>query len=207
MSDESSWDARYSESTRIWSGNPNVVLQREVSGLAPGRALDLGCGEGADAVWLAQQGWRVTAVDFSRVALERAAEHAGESGVGDRIEWQHRDLSASFPDGRFDLVSVQFLHSWGDLPREKILRSAAAAVAPGGTLLIEGHLDTGPFPHDHDHSDIHFPTPEEVVADLDLRSRDWEVLISEAHERQQTGPDGRPATRTDSTVKARRRVP
>ena len=206
MSDERSWDARYAESHRIWSGRPNVVLQREVSNLAPGRALDLGCGEGADAVWLAQRGWQVTAVDISGVALHRAAEHARDAGVADRIDWQHRDLAASFPDGTYDLVSAQFLHSWGDMPREKILRSAAAAVAPGGTLLIEGHLDTGPFSHGHDHSDVHFPTPQEVVADLDLASRDWEVLISEAHERHQTGPDGQPAIRTDSTVKARRRV-
>lgn len=204
MSEESRWDARYAGSPQIWSGRPNVVLEREVSTLEPGHALDLGCGEGADAIWLAGRGWRVTAVDISAVALQRAAAYAGSAGVADRIEWQRRDLAESFPEGAFDLVSAQFLHSWGDLPREKILRAAAAAVGPGGTLLIEGHLDHGPFPHES-HRDVTFPTPDDVVADLQLVSEEWELLVSAAHEREQTGPDGRPAIRTDSTVKARRR--
>jgi SAM-dependent methyltransferase len=204
MSEQSRWDARYAERPQIWSGRPNVVLEREVTGLDPGRALDLGCGEGADAVWLAGRGWQVTAVDISGTALRRAAAHAESAGVAGRIEWQHRDLAESFPDGTYDLVSAQFLHSWGDLPRAKILRAAAAAVAPGGILLIEGHLDHGPFPHEG-HADVTFPAPDEVVADLELTPGEWEVLVSEAHERAQTGPDGRPAVRTDSTVKIRRR--
>jgi SAM-dependent methyltransferase len=201
MSDEQAWDARYAESDRIWSGNPNVALVAQVSGLRPGRALDLGCGEGADVVWLARQGWQVTAVDISGVALARAAEHAAEAGV--TIDFQQRDLAESFPDGKYDLISAQFLHSWAEFDREKILRSAAEAVAPGGILLIEGHMDHGPFPHEgHEH--VHFPTPDEVIAALDL-DESWEVLARDVHPRQQTGPDGEPATRTDSTVKLRRR--
>ncbi len=175
MSEESRWDERYAESPQIWSGRPNVVLEREVAALDPGRALDLGCGEGADAVWLAGRGWQVTAVDISGTALQRAAVHAEAAGVAGRIEWQHRDLAESFPDGTFDLVSAQFLHSWGDLPRVKILRAAAAAVAPGGTLLIEGHLDHGPFPAQGSHEHVTFPTPDDVVADLELSSGEWEV--------------------------------
>lgn len=205
MSEESNWDARYAESDRIWSGRVNVVLAREIADVLPGRALDLGCGEGADAIWLAARGWRVTAVDISGVALGRAAEHAEAAEVADRIDFQRCDLAVTFPDGVFDLVSAQFLHSWGDLPRERILADAAAAVAPGGILLIEGHLDAGPFPT-HEHADVTFPTPQDVVRDLKLDQGDWDVLIAEAHERAQTGPDGRPATRTDSTVKARRRA-
>jgi SAM-dependent methyltransferase len=205
MSEESSWDARYAESDRIWSGQPNVVLAREAAGLDPGTALDLGCGEGADAVWLARRGWRVVAVDISGVALARAAAHAAEAGVSERIDFQRRDLGESFPAGAFDLVSAQFLHSWGDLPREKILRAAAAAVSPGGVLLIEGHLDHGPFPH-HGHAEVTFPTPGDVVRDLGLHAPEWELLRCEAHERTQTGPDGRPAVRVDSTVQARRRA-
>ncbi len=206
MSEESNWDARYAESDRIWSGRVNVVLAREMADAAPGRALDLGCGEGADAIWLASRGWQVTGVDISGVALDRAAAQAAAAGVADRMTWQRRDLGESFPEGTFDLVSAQFLHSWGDLPRERILNDAAAAVAPGGILLIEGHLDAGPFHREH-HADVTFPTPQEVVRDLKLDPAEWEVLISEAHERSQTGPDGRPAIRTDSTVKVRRRVP
>jgi SAM-dependent methyltransferase len=206
MSEESNWDARYAESDRIWSGRVNVVLAREMADAAPGRALDLGCGEGADAIWLASRGWQVTGVDISGVALGRAAAQAEAAGVAERITWQRRDLGESFPEGTFDLVSAQFLHSWGDLPRERILAAAAAAVAPGGILLIEGHLDAGPF-HREQHADVTFPTPQEVVRDLKLDSGDWDLLICETHQRSQIGPDGRPAIRTDSTVKARRRVP
>ncbi|MET0424410.1 MAG: class I SAM-dependent methyltransferase [Actinoplanes sp.] len=199
MSHEEAWDARYLEENRIWSGNPNVALVGEVAGLTPGRALDLGCGEGADAVWLARQGWRVTAADISSVALKRAAEHAADAGV--TVDWQQHDLSASFPAGEFDLVSCQFLHFWEDFDREAILRRAALAVAPGGVLLIEGHQDHGPFRHDH--GDMHFPTPDEVLASLEL-GEGWTVLTSAIHPRQQIGPEGDEITRTDSTLKVRR---
>ncbi|MGP3755218.1 SAM-dependent methyltransferase [Streptomyces sp. IBSNAI001] len=200
--DAEMWDDRYRESDRIWSGNPNVVLVREVEDLKPGRALDLGCGEGADAVWLARTGWRVTATDISRVALERAAVHAAEAGVADRVDWQWHDLGASFPEGEYDLVSAQFLHSMGDLPREEILRRAAGAVAPGGVLLIVGHAG---FPSwEHDHADMELPTTDEVLASLELPEGEWEVLLSEEHERIQNDPDGNPTTRTDNALKVRR---
>jgi SAM-dependent methyltransferase len=202
--DAEMWDDRYRESDRIWSGNPNVVLVREVEGLKPGRALDLGCGEGADAVWLARWGWQVTATDISRVALERAAVHAAEAGVADRIDWQWHDLGATFPEGEFDLVSAQFLHSMGDLPREEILRKAAAAVAPGGVLLIVGHAG---FPSwEHDHPDMELPTPDEVLASLELPEGAWDVLLSEEHERIQNDPEGNPTTRTDNALKLRRKA-
>lgn len=202
-SHEEFWDSRYNESDRIWSGNPNTVLVREVTGLTPGRALDLGCGEGADAVWLARQGWRVTATDISGVALGRAAGHAASAGVGDQVDWQRHDLAVSFPAGVFDLISVQFLHSYRAMPRGEILRTAASAVAPGGVLLIVGHAgfpswETGPLP------DVHLPTPEEVLAGLELPEGQWEVLLCEEHERIQTAPDGQPGTRTDNALKVRR---
>ncbi|MFE9365751.1 SAM-dependent methyltransferase [Streptomyces sp. NPDC006978] len=200
--DAEMWDDRYRESDRIWSGNPNVVLVREVEDLKPGRALDLGCGEGADAVWLARTGWQVTATDISRVALERAAVHAAEAGVADRVDWQWHDLGASFPEGEYDLVSAQFLHSMGDLPREEILRRAAGAVAPGGVLLVVGHAG---FPSwEHDHPDMELPTTDEVLASLELPEGEWEVLLSEEHERVQNDPDGNPTTRTDNALKVRR---
>jgi SAM-dependent methyltransferase len=207
MSEESTgqelWDDRYRESDRIWSGNPNTVLVREVEDLPPGRALDLGCGEGADAIWLARRGWQVTAVDISGVALERAARNAGE--VADRIDWQRHDLGTSFPAGRFDLVSAQFLHSPADMPREKILRTAADAVAPGGVLLIVGHAGFPPW-EDNPHPDVHLPTPQEVLDDLDLPDEEWEVQVCGEHERIQNDPDGRPTTRTDNALKVWRRT-
>jgi SAM-dependent methyltransferase len=202
MSDEEFWDARYGHSGQVWSGDPNVILVREVTDLQPGRALDLGCGEGADAIWLARRGWHVTATDISRVVLGRAAGHAEAAGVADLVDWQHHDLGESFPSGEFNLVSAHFLHSLGDMPRERILRTAAAAVAPGGVLLVVGH--SGPPPWDHDHAHVALPKPEEVLEALRLPDGQWEVLLCEEHERLQTAPDGSPATRTDNVVKVRR---
>ncbi|MFE3250125.1 class I SAM-dependent methyltransferase [Streptomyces sp. NPDC059209] len=201
------WDSRYGESDRIWSGDPNTVLVREVTALKPGRALDLGCGEGADSIWLAGRGWRVTAVDISGVALARAERHAAtaDAGVADRIDWQRHDLAVSFPAGTFDLVSAQFLHSPGDMPRERILRNAAAAVAPGGVLLIVGHAGL-PSWEANPHPEVHLPTPAEVLESLEPADGEWEVLLSEEHERIQTRPDGQPGTRTDNALKLRRRA-
>ncbi|RFS83900.1 class I SAM-dependent methyltransferase [Actinomadura spongiicola] len=199
------WDARYGEHDHLWSGEPNAVLVREVTGLEPGNALDLGCGEGADAIWLARHGWRVTAADISRVALDRAAHHAATAGVADRVDFQRHDLAASFPEGTYDLVCTAFLHSPGeDMPRAAILRAAADAVAPGGILLIAGHA--GPPPWDPDaHPHAHLPTADEVLASLRLPDGAWDVLLSGEHERLQTAPDGRAMTRTDNLLKIRRR--
>jgi len=201
---EEFWDNRYGSGDRIWSGDPNASLVRETAGLAPGRALDLGCGEGDDAIWLARQGWQVTATDISRVALDRAAGHAADAGVADRIGWQRHDLGASFPAGTFDLVSAHFLHSPVDLPRNHILRSAAAAVAPGGVLLVVGHAGRPSWVTDLDPA-VAFPTSEEVLAGLDLPADGWDVLVDEVHESSLAAPDGSPATRTDTTLKLRRR--
>ncbi|MEV0621888.1 bifunctional NAD(P)/FAD-dependent oxidoreductase/class I SAM-dependent methyltransferase [Nonomuraea sp. NPDC050404] len=202
VTEEEFWDARYGESERIWSGDPNVVLVREVSDLSPGRALDLGCGEGGDAIWLAGRGWQVTAADISGVALERAARQAGEAGVGDRIDWQRHDFRASFPEGAYDLVSACYLHSPNEMPREEILRRAAAAVAPGGVLLVAGHGGWATWQHDHPAMD--FPTPQEVFDSLKPAEGEWEVLRSEDFERAQKSPDGQPGTRTDNVLKLRR---
>ncbi|MFF5114412.1 FAD-dependent oxidoreductase [Streptosporangium sp. NPDC000509] len=201
--EEEFWDLRYRESDQIWSGNPNVVLVREITGVEPGSALDLGCGEGADAIWLARRGWRVTATDISGVALERAARHAASADVTGLVDWQRHDLGVSFPQGVFDLVSAHFLHSPGDMPREKILRTAASAVAPGGTLLIVGHAGLPAWEH-NPHPDVHLPTPQEVLESLELPEGEWEVLLCEEHERIQNDPEGQPTTRTDNVLKVRR---
>ncbi|TDD73399.1 class I SAM-dependent methyltransferase [Actinomadura darangshiensis] len=199
------WDSRYSEHHHMWSGDPNTVFVEEVTGLEPGTALDLGCGEGADAIWLAKRGWRVTAADISGVALERAARHADEAGVADRVDWLRRDLAESFPEGRYDLVSAQFLHSPAEMPREEVLRAAAAAVAPGGTLLIVGHAGPAPWNPDGE-GGVHLPTPEEVLESLGLPAGEWETLRSDEHERVQTAPDGKTMTRTDNALKLRRKA-
>ena len=104
------WDRHYAERERVWSGRVNARLVEIAEPLDPGTALDLGCGEGADAVWLAARGWRVVAVDVSEVALERAAVAAKSLGVLELIDFQLHDLGSTFPAGSFDLVSAQFLH-------------------------------------------------------------------------------------------------
>jgi SAM-dependent methyltransferase len=200
------WNERYSSAPAIWSGRPNPQLVAEVAALPPGRALDVGCGEGADAIWLAGLGWDVTAVDVSQIALDRAAAHAAAEGVTGRVRWQQLDLGQSFPEGTFTLVTACFLHSFpqSGLPREAVLRRASAAVAPGGVLLIAGHAGVPPWPG-HQHGDMHFPSAPEVLASLKLPDGEWDVLAAREHERIQTGPDGQPYPRVDNVLKVRRR--
>lgn len=161
----------------------------------------MGCGEGGDAIWLAEQGWRVTAADVSATVLERAAKRAAMAGVGDRIDWQRHDLAHTFPGGTFDLVSVQYLHSPVEFPRDEVLRAAARAVAPGGLLLVVGHAAPPPWAWNHDHDDEPpFPTPAEVLAALEPVPGEWRTDRAEVTGREATGPDGRAATVTDAVV-------
>jgi trans-aconitate methyltransferase len=200
------WDEFYNERQRVWSGKPNASLVREISLVAPGRALDLGCGEGADAIWLAARGWTVTAVDISAVALDRAAQHAREAGVAEQITWLRRDLTEWTPEGEFDLISAEFLHSPIELPREQILRRAAEAVAPGGLLFVVGHVAFPPWSrHGHDEAEqAQLPTAEELSVSLGLRADAWEVETSASDGREVTGPEGQTAIMTDAILKARR---
>lgn len=197
------WEEFYRAKDAVWSGNANPILVREATGLAAGTALDLGCGEGADAIWLARRGWRVTAVDVSATALDRAAGHAAAAGVANHVDWQRHDLGLSFPTGTFDLVAAHFLHSPVEIPRDQILRSAASAVAPGGTLLVVGHAGGPSWAEDHT-PDIHFPTTQEVLDALDLPAGQWHVELQESLERSLPAPDGRPGTRTDNLLRVRR---
>jgi SAM-dependent methyltransferase len=132
------WDARYSEGDGArWSGRPNGRLVAEVASLTPGRALDVGCGEGADAIWLARHGWTVTAIDVSDVAVIRAREAAERAGAV--VEWVRGDvLRTPFPAGSFDLVSMQY----PALPKaagEAAVRALLDTVRPGGLLLAVYH--------------------------------------------------------------------
>jgi SAM-dependent methyltransferase len=191
------WEARYQGSDRVWSGRPNPLLVREVSDLEPGTALDLGCGEGADAVWLASRGWRVTGVDISRTALERAAGHAADAGVGDRVVWERHELGVTFPEGSFDLVSAQFLQSPVPLDETGILRQAAAAVAPGGTLLIVLHAGW-PSWQDEPPFDVEFPTLAATLENLALPKGSWTVKTLETVRRPSVSPEGIEGFREDN---------
>jgi SAM-dependent methyltransferase len=132
------WDARYSErDVAMWSGRPNGRLVAEIAGLTPGKALDVGCGEGADAIWLAGQGWTVTAIDVSAVALGRAREAAERAGAA--VEWVAGDvLETSFPAGSFDLVSLQY-PALPKVAAERGVRMLLDTVRPGQLLLAVYH--------------------------------------------------------------------
>ena len=195
------WEDRYRQKDRIWSGRVNPVMAEIVEPLEPGRALDLGCGEGGDAGWLARRGWRVTGVDISVTALERAAAHVAEAGLADRVTFERHDLAHGFPEGEFDLVSAQFLQSPIDFPREQVLRRAAAAVAPGGLLLVVEHGAAPPWSQ-HAHAD--FPTVQDTLETLRLDPGEWTVERADSPRRQATGPDGTAGVLVDNVIAARR---
>jgi thioredoxin reductase/SAM-dependent methyltransferase len=193
------WERFYAKREQVWSGRVNVVLGDVADRLEPGTALDLGAGEGGDALWLAERGWKVTAVDVSQTACDRIAELAGDLPV----RTERHDLTETFPEGTFDLVSASYLHSpHADFPRTTILRHAAEAVAPGGTLLVLGHGRLAPWSWD---PSLRMSTAAEVLDALALDDT-WEVRRCESAERVATGPDGQEATITDEVVQVRRRA-
>ncbi|MEU3605398.1 methyltransferase domain-containing protein [Streptomyces sp. NPDC035033] len=178
------WDNRYAERQRLWSGQPNGALVAEVAGLAPGRVLDVGCGEGADAIWLARTGWDVTALEVSGVALRRAAAHAREAGVG--IRWVHAGLAeAALPPASFDLVSAQY-PALPRTPGSSAERALLAAVAPGGVLLLVHHagMETRSA-SDGAFDPADYVWPSMVAALLD---DDWRVEVDE--QRPRVVPEG-----------------
>ncbi|WP_204940402.1 FAD-dependent oxidoreductase [Micromonospora luteifusca] len=202
--EEPAWEERYQSRPAVWSGRPNPQLVAEVADLPPGRALDVGSGEGADAVWLAERGWQVTGVDISTVAVGRAAAHADSAGVGDRIEFTHADLREKPPaEEAYDLVSAQFMHL-PPVQRRELFARLAAAVAPGGVLLIVGHHPSDLWTSAHR---MHMPemmyTAQDVAAALDPAR--WEVLVAEARPRSATDPNGQHITLHDAVLLARRR--
>jgi SAM-dependent methyltransferase len=199
------WEQHYGERDRVWSGRVNLRLAEVAPELAVGRALDLGCGEGADSVWLAERGWEVVGVDISDTALRRARSAAEEHGVLDRIDFQQHDLSETFPDGEFDLVSAHFFHSTLPLDRTRVFLRAAEALKPGGTILIVDHSSPPPGNtklHDHHHL---FRSPEEVVAELNLDDAEWEPAQTRVVEREVTWADMDPFIWNDNVIVLRRR--
>lgn len=198
------WNARYAERERIWSGAPNAALVASVADLSPGRALDLGSGEGADSAWLAERGWQVTGVDVSTTAAERARALVAERGLDDRVEIVVADLARWLPQGDVDLVSACFLHSTVELPRTAILRRMADVVRPGGHLLVVGHAAPPPWSRHHDHHEHELLTPAGELTELALAAGSWETVICESREREATSPDGDVATLEDTVVMVRR---
>lgn len=202
--DEAFWDERYLAAPALWSGKPNPQLLAEASALRPGRALDAGAGEGADAIWLAARGFQVTAVDISGVALERGRKQAEALGseVAARITWVRDDLATwTPPSAAFDLVSAQFLHLPAAL-RIPLHRRLAAAVAPGGLLLVVAHhpsdLETSVRrPRD---PGLFFTAPD-VATTI---GEGFTTLVEEARPRTVLDPEGRTVTIHDTVLLARR---
>jgi 2-polyprenyl-3-methyl-5-hydroxy-6-metoxy-1,4-benzoquinol methylase len=200
MFEPASWEERYSGDQKVWSGNPNPQLVAEASALTPGTALDVGCGEGGDVIWLAQHGWTVTGADFSANGLARAAQHAEEAGVADRTDWWQVDARAFDAGGRsYDLVTTHFLHP-PDGGMVEVTRRLAQAVAPGGHLLVVGHAPSGVFTHlSASHRNAMFLAEDLLPALPD----DFEVLVAEQRPRTMVR-DGGTVDVHDSTLLARR---
>lgn len=185
--DRDGWQARYSTPDRVWSGDPNLWLVEIAQALPPGAALDVACGEGADAVWLARRGWDVTAVDFAPAALDRTRAGARQAGVETRVHTICADVASWQPRGAFDLVSVSFFHAERPL-RARVHRMALAATR--GMLVIVGH---DPRNHTEGHGGPPDPTklysPNDVLLSLGLVQRDAQVVCAETRASRADDPD------------------
>jgi SAM-dependent methyltransferase len=199
--DRQQWDDRYSSAEFEWSMHPNQFVAEQLGRLPPGRALDLAAGEGRNSVWLAERGWSVTAVDFSRVGLEKGRKLSAAHGVPDgQVDWVVADLGEYQPARTaFDLVLIAYLQVGADL-RGRVLAGAAAALVPGGTLLVVGHDLTnltegvgGPTSPDV------LYTPEAITAGLPA----LRILRAE-RVRRTVERDGGQATAVDTLVRAER---
>ena len=205
--DSSAWNQRYADSELVWSAAPNIWVEHLTQDLPPGKALDVAAGEGRNALWLAACGWHVTAVDFSTVALQRAASLAIQR-LGDdagNLLTLEADVETWVPPARsYDLVLVAYLH----LParqRSAVMSAAAEAVAPGGTLLVVGHdlanLSSG---HGGPQDPDVLYSPADIVADIELAQ--LTVARAETAVRSLTDAQGQPAEALDALVLAQRAV-
>lgn len=208
------WERRYAESDRIWSGKVNATLEAAVNvftaatGFTPGRALDLGCGEGGDVLWLASQGWHATGVDLSLTAIARGREAVTSLGFTeahffavDLGQWVADPAAHPELAGPYDLVTASFLQSPVELPRAQILRAAASVLAPGGRLVILAHAAPPPWAKDHPGE---FLSPAGELLALDLDPGRFVVERAEVIERDAQGPDGHGHHLEDTIVVVRR---
>lgn len=214
------WEERYAGTgDAIWSGNPNEALVATVGGLNPGRALDVGCGEGADVIWLAEHGWDATGIDLSQTAIDRATESVASKGVTASFEvtdvstWDPSGSNEEHPRrGGYDLVIGCFLHTRLPDTREELVGRVAEHVAPDGRLLLISHAEMPPWAENHDeelgHGLGHHHEPVTPNGDFALLIGGspvrWEIELAELRTREVEGPDGEPAELDDSVLLAHR---
>jgi len=197
--DAEAWDARYRDSELVWSRGPNQFVEAELAGTPPGRALDLAAGEGRNAIWLAERGWQVTAVDFSQAGLDKGRTLAGDL----HVEWVCADATTWTGDGSYDVCVVAYLQLAGD-ERRAAVRGAFGSLRVGGTLLLVAHDSTNLTegvggPQDPDV----LVTAEEVLGDLD--GERFDVARAERLARHVVQPDGDTRTAYDALVRIVRR--
>ena len=199
----SRWEERYASVERLWSGRPNDWLPELATDWEPGTALEIGCGEGADVLWLAERGWQVTGLDLSATAIGRLTGQAERLGVASRVTGRVHDAGDGLPAGPFDLVTSFYVHGGhepGSLDLVALLSDAAARVAPGGHLLTAVHAVNPPW-HTH-HARTY--TAAELLEGLAEATAGWEVVVGEERDRRATGPDGQEGHRADAVVCLRR---
>ena len=196
------WNQRYADKELVWSAGPNQLLEDEVKGLVPGRALDLACGEGRNAIWLAEQGWQVTAADFSNVGIDKARMISKKRNID--VEWIVADVTEYSSEHLFDMVTVLYLHT-GPEEREQWMARARDALAPGGVLLYVGHdlsnIEHGVGGPQHP---AMLPTPDHIVRMLPgFEIEKAEVVEREVEAEPGHGAEGGRAL--DAFVRARKR--
>ncbi|AMB60202.1 SAM-dependent methyltransferase [Microterricola viridarii] len=217
--DKDYWERKHQDEshTSAASGTldtvPHPYLATETAGLTPGTALDAGCGTGAEVVWLADHGWQVTGADISSTALARAAARAADAGLSDKVSWVEADLTTWEPEHQFDLVASSYAHP--TIAQLDFYERIARWVAPGGTLLLVGHLHDSSgqqhehgHEHEHEHGHGHRPPAEATVTLDDIRGRfasaGWQVETAEEHDRTLTSPGGQQVSLRDVVVRATR---
>lgn len=201
--DAEAWDERYRESELVWSAGPNQFVEAELGDLPPGRAVDLAAGEGRNAIWLARQGWQVTAVDFAQAGLDKGRTLAAGLGLEGKIDWVRADATRWTHDPVYDVCLIAYLQ----LPaaeRRAAVRNGYASLRVGGTFLLIAHdltNLTGGTGGPQDASVL--PTAEDVLADLEGET--FEVQRAERVTREVPRPDGGTATAYDALVRVVRR--
>lgn len=198
------WEERYASSVDRNRGKAGRFLQTHVASLSPRRVLELGCSTGDDSLWLAEQGWQVTAVDLSEQATHTAQRLAEEAKLAHQIQFLACDLSVDFPTGEFELVIALYFQSpYDSFPRIPILQTAASRIVPGGHLFIVTHA-TGPSWKPHADTMPAFPTAEGDWAALALPQHQWTLEKCSVETRIAKGPEGQECEVKDNVILARR---